>query len=86
MSTRDNPIVRNAIVSGHTVRSVIAIDEPEHHRARALDDLASALPSPEALAACDAVAGRIVTTPDFHPGKPVPVGVVADVEGASSRT
>jgi tRNA-splicing ligase RtcB len=23
----------------------------------------------------------IVTTPDFHPGKPVPVGVIADVEG-----
>ncbi|WDZ80159.1 RtcB family protein (plasmid) [Ensifer adhaerens] len=82
MPTRYNPIVRNAVVSGHAIRSVVAIDEPEHHRARALDDLASALPSPEALAARDAVAGRIVTTPDFHPGKPVPVGVVADIEGA----
>ena len=25
---------------------------------------------------------RVITTPDFHPGKPVPVGLVADVEGA----
>ncbi|MBZ7924433.1 RtcB family protein [Ensifer adhaerens] len=82
MSTRDNPTVRNAVVSGHAIRSVVAIDEPEHQRARALGDLATALPSPEALAARDAVAGRIVTTPDFHPGKPVPVGVVADIEGA----
>ncbi|OCP18272.1 MULTISPECIES: RtcB family protein [unclassified Ensifer] len=82
MSTRHNPIVRNDVVSGHAIRSVVAIDEPEHQRARALGDLASALPSPEALAIHDAVAGRIVTTPDFHPGKPVPVGLVADIENA----
>jgi tRNA-splicing ligase RtcB len=25
---------------------------------------------------------RVATTPDFHPGRPVPVGVVADVRGA----
>lgn len=82
MSNQHNLIVRNDIVSGHAIRSVVAIDEPEHQRARALGDLASALPSPEALASHGAVAGRIVTTPDFHPGKPVPVGLVADIENA----
>ena len=82
MSTRHSPIVRNDIVSGHAIRSVVAIDEPEHQRARALNDLTSALPSPEALASHGVVAGRIVTTPDFHPGKPVPVGLVADIENA----
>ncbi|RDL47069.1 RNA-splicing ligase RtcB [Ensifer sp. M14] len=82
MSNQYNPIVRNDIVSGHAIRSVVAIDEPEHQRARALGDLTSALPSPEALAIHGAVAGRIITTPDFHPGKPVPVGLVADIENA----
>jgi Uncharacterized conserved protein len=81
MSIQHNPVRRNS-ASGHSVRSVVAHGEPEHHHARALRDLASALPAPEAFDAVGAELRKVVTTPDFHPGKPVPVGVVADVEGA----
>lgn len=76
------PPVRVETAAGHIVRSVVAHDEPERHRVRALADLASALPRPEVLARRDAAIRSITTTPDFHPGKPVPVGVAADVEGA----
>ncbi|NTF17653.1 RtcB family protein [Agrobacterium rubi] len=81
MSLHHNPVRRNS-ASGHSVRSVVAHDEPEHHHLRALQDLASALPTPEAFEAAGAELRQVVTTPDFHPGKPVPVGVVADVVGA----
>jgi tRNA-splicing ligase RtcB len=81
MSIPQDPIRRNS-ASGHSVRSVVAHDEPEHHHLRALQDLSSALPTPEAFDAAGATLREVVTTPDFHPGKPVPVGVVVDVEGA----
>jgi tRNA-splicing ligase RtcB len=68
--------------AGHEIRSVVAHGEPERQRSRALADLEAALPSPEALAARGASIRAVVTTPDFHPGKPVPVGVVVESEGA----
>ncbi|WP_327211132.1 RtcB family protein [Rhizobium leguminosarum] len=82
MNSPTDPVVRAASVAGHAVRSVVARDEPERHRARALSDLSSALPSMEAMSEMGAVILRVATTPDFHPGRPVPVGVVADVRGA----
>ena len=81
MSIPQDPIRRNS-ASGHLVRSVVARDEPEHHHLRALQDLSSALPTPAAFEAAGAKLREVVTTPDFHPGKPVPVGVVVDVEAA----
>lgn len=69
-------------VSDHLVRSVSALGEPDGQKRKAYADLASALPS---RAACEQVGVRILdiaTTPDFHPGKPVPVGVIADIAGA----
>ena len=81
MSTA-NPSIRLATVAGHLVRSVVSNDEPERHRARALEDLDAALPTRADLEAAGSRMLGIVTTPDFHPGKPVPVGVVADIEGA----
>jgi tRNA-splicing ligase RtcB (3'-phosphate/5'-hydroxy nucleic acid ligase) len=77
-----NPNVRHATVAGHQVRSVVSHDEAERHYARALADLGEALPYPEQFEAVGANLTCVVTTPDFHPGKPVPVGVVADIEGA----
>jgi tRNA-splicing ligase RtcB len=82
MNTTDKPHVRVGTAAGHTVRSVVAHDEPERQRVRALADLESALPSAAHLALEGAGLRSVVTTPDFHPGKPVPVGVVVDAEGA----
>lgn len=68
-------------VSDYTVHSVSAFNETESQKRKSYRDLAEALPD---AAACDEVSASIrsiVTTPDFHPGKPVPVGVVADIEG-----
>ena len=73
---------RRELCAGHSVRSVVAAGEPMKHRNRALSDLAAAIPRPADLAAQNASFDAIATTPDFHPGKPVPVGVVADVRGA----
>jgi tRNA-splicing ligase RtcB len=69
-------------VADHSIHSVLAIGEPEGQKRRAYADLAAALPSSAACAEVGASIVRIATTPDFHPGKPVPVGVVADIEGA----
>ncbi|PDT02292.1 RNA-splicing ligase RtcB [Rhizobium chutanense] len=75
-------IGRTSDIAGHVIRSVVARDEPEQSFTHSLTDLARALPTPEAMAEKNALLRAVVTTPDFHPGKPVPVGVVADVEGA----
>ncbi|ARM92061.1 tRNA-splicing ligase RtcB protein (plasmid) [Rhizobium sp. CIAT894] len=75
-------IGRTSNIAGHAIRSVVARDEPEQSYAHSLADLAHALSTPEAMAEKKASLRAIATTPDFHPGKPVPVGVVADVEGA----
>lgn len=71
-----------ASVSGYVVDSVVAANEPMSQRRRALADLESALPSAESLHRAGAEIRAVATTPDFHPGKPVPVGVVVDVRGA----
>lgn len=71
-----------ASVSGHPVDSIVAANEPASQRRRALADLAVALPTPEALGHEGASVRAVATTPDFHPGRPVPVGVVVDVDGA----
>ncbi|MCV9963645.1 RtcB family protein [Pararhizobium sp. BT-229] len=76
------PHVLAGTAAGHPVRSVVARDEPERQRMRAMADLESALPSAEHLARRGATVRAVATTPDFHPGKPVPVGVVVDMEGA----
>ncbi|MDO9417165.1 RtcB family protein [Pararhizobium sp.] len=86
-TTDEQSAIRHAIVSGHAVRSVVPDNEPERHRARALADLQAALPSASLLnkgGGLNNGKGRIsavVTTPDFHAGKPVPVGVVVDAKG-----
>jgi tRNA-splicing ligase RtcB len=82
MKITDKPsAIRRVVVSGHPVRSVVSENEPSRHRQRALSDLEAALPRledvPEGAGSIEAVA----TTPDFHAGKPVPVGVVVDSEG-----
>lgn len=82
MNSSTNPVVRVDTAAGHVIRSVVASDEPERHRARAVSDLSSALPGIEAAERMGAEIVRVATTPDFHPGRPVPVGVVADVRGA----
>lgn len=74
--------VRIGTAAGHSVRSVVACDEPERHRMRAISDLEAALPTPESMRIRDAEVRAVATTPDFHPGKPVPVGVVVDTVGA----
>lgn len=70
-----------AQVSGHNVRSVVSKNEPDRHRAKALGDLESALPHKDDLPEGVDI-DAVVTTPDFHAGKPVPVGVVVDMKGA----
>lgn len=75
-------ICRTSNIAGHGIRSVVARDEPEQNFARSLSDLATALPTPEEFTQKCASLRSVVTTPDFHPGKPVPVGVIADIEGA----
>ena len=67
---------------GHAVTSVVAFDEPIRQRRAALGDLANALPDTSSLSDCGASISHVATTPDFHPGKPVPVGVVAETFGA----
>ncbi len=73
---------RHVTVSGHVVTQFVAASEPPREYQKALRDLAEALPAPDELARHGARLDTIITTPDFHPGKPVPVGVVADLEGA----
>jgi tRNA-splicing ligase RtcB len=77
----ERPVIAVDCVCGRAVRSVVATNEPERHRARALADLAAALPPLDRFDRLDCRIERVVTTPDFHPGKPVPVGVVVDMVG-----
>jgi tRNA-splicing ligase RtcB len=67
-------------VSGHSVTSVSAIGEPDSQKRRAYTDLVAALPDESACRDAGVYLKAIATTPDFHPGKPVPVGLVADIE------
>lgn len=68
-------------VAGHHVLSVVSRDENPAQRKRALADLEVALPSPASVASVDGRVAAVVTTPDFHPGRPVPVGVIVATEG-----
>jgi tRNA-splicing ligase RtcB len=82
MKNTDKPsAISRVFASGHPVRSVVSENEPTRHRLKALSDLEAALPRleniPEGAGSIDAVS----TTPDFHAGKPVPVGVVVDSDG-----
>jgi len=67
-------------ISDHTVHSVSAFNETESQKRKAYRDLEEALPDAEACDEVGATIRSIVTTPDFHPGKPVPVGVVAECD------
>ena len=79
------PLVKAGIapvrVTDYVVQSVSAIGEPDSQKRKSYADLAAALPDQAACAEVGMSFKNIVTTPDFHPGKPVPVGVIADVEG-----
>ena len=82
----NNPLERNgtsfARISEHDVVSIVARREPAAQQARAYADLAEAIPPRAAFDAVGASVETIVTTPDFHSGKPVPVGVVTAIRGA----
>ncbi len=79
--TDDQSAISRACVSGHAVRSVVSENEPLRHRQRALSDLEAALPHASNIPAGAGSIDAVATTPDFHAGKPVPVGVVVDTEG-----
>jgi uncharacterized protein (DUF433 family) len=70
-------------ISGHDVHTITSCNEPERHRRLALNDLANAIPTFEAFEQASATVERIVTTPDFHAGRPVPVGVAMAIQGAT---
>ncbi len=86
MSTHDNAVVGSPflrdLANGHPLSSLVAENEPARERLRALRDLEAALPDPDAFAAADASVEGLATTPDFHPGRPVPVGVALATRGA----
>jgi tRNA-splicing ligase RtcB len=67
-------------VNGRKIHSVVANNEPVSQRRRALEDLSTALPLQDGLPDEVGRITAIATTPDFHAGKPVPVGVVVDTE------
>ncbi len=75
-------VITSCEVGGHKLTSLIASQEPERQRLHALADLERALPTAAALRECGARIDNLATTPDFHPGHPVPVGVVAKLHGA----
>lgn len=58
-------------VSDHTVYSVSSLNEPDSQKRKSYNDLAAALPHPAACEEVDIRIRNIVTTPDFHPVKPV---------------
>lgn len=60
-------------------QAIIAHNEPQGHFVRALRDLKRALSGAQSKE-LSANITDIVTTPDFHAGKPVPVGVVVDTD------
>ncbi|MEM7778231.1 MAG: RtcB family protein [Pseudomonadota bacterium] len=68
---------------GHAVRLLTALHEPELQLTKALNDLDASLPSADALAAvgADCAIEDVTTTPDFHAGKPMPVGVITQTRG-----
>jgi tRNA-splicing ligase RtcB len=72
----------SSVVTGHDARHLVSSDDtPQAFRA-AHDDLVAALPPAETIARRPGRAvTRLATTPDFHPGKPVPVGVVLEADG-----
>ncbi|UXM94958.1 RtcB family protein [Bartonella sp. HY329] len=67
------------IFSSIPYQAIIAQNEPQGHYMRALNDLQGVLDSQQLTDRNNAIA-NIVTTPDFHAGKPVPVGVVIDTQ------
>lgn len=75
-------VVSSGRVGGHLVTSVVARNECVRQRAKALQNLEDAIPDTKSFEQCYSVLERLSTTPDFHPGRPVPVGVVAFVRGA----
>jgi tRNA-splicing ligase RtcB len=78
---QDFPANERLCAAGHDVVSVPCRDERPAQRARALADLEAALPSPASIEAAGGRVTGVVTTPDFHPGRPVPIGVVVATEG-----
>ncbi|WP_171049011.1 RtcB family protein [Rhizobium sp. MHM7A] len=81
MFTEQSSAITRDHINGQEVHSVIAKNEPLSQRRRALDDLSAAIPLPSDLPEEVGSITSIATTPDFHAGKPVPVGVVVDTQG-----
>lgn len=81
MFTEQSSAITRDQINGREIHSVVAKNEPLSQRRRALDDLSAAIPLlcdlPEEVGSITSIA----TTPDFHAGKPVPVGVVVDSQG-----
>jgi tRNA-splicing ligase RtcB len=81
MFTEQSSAITCAQVNGREIHSVVAKNEPLSQRRRALSDLSAAIPLPCDLPEAVGSITSIATTPDFHAGKPVPVGVVVDTQG-----
>lgn len=73
--------IERVCVSDHHVHSVSAFGEPDAQKRKSYADLAAAVPCAEACQVLAVSVEALATTPDFHPGKPVPVGVIADIKG-----
>lgn len=76
LKTEQSSAILCANLNGHKINSIVADNEPLSQRHKAMGDLATALPGPGALPHHIGEILSVSTTPDFHSGKPVPVGVV----------
>lgn len=81
MFTEQSSAITRDHINGQEIHSVVAKNESLSQRRRALDDLSAAIPMPCDLPEEVGSITSIATTPDFHAGKPVPVGVVVDTQG-----
>lgn len=81
MFTEQSSAILYDHIDGRNIHSVVADNEPVSQRRRALDDLTAAIPLQRDLPDEVGRITAIATTPDFHAGKPVPVGVVVDTSG-----
>jgi tRNA-splicing ligase RtcB len=81
MFTEQSSAITRDLINGREIHSVVAKNEPVSQRRRALEDLSAAIPLPCDLPEEVGSITAIATTPDFHAGKPVPVGVVVDSQG-----
>lgn len=77
---KSSAILRDRI-NGCEFNSIVADNEPVSQRQKAMADLATALPGADVFDEVRGSIDAVATTPDFHSGKPVPVGVIVDTHG-----